>query len=328
MAIDAWGRWDGQPDYGTPTLQSGSTGGSIQVGGAPAQGSSPQLQASNTGTGDQRLSGDISGGVTLGARTGFTADEIAAQQAAAAEAQRAAEAARLRGQVTDLINAIRGTYDQRYGKIDASAGEQIGKLNERYANESGDVTRQVGAENEKIGAAHASSGTFDSSYRGNNVDTVTNAGKAQIRDLGTELADNTGKVGAWVASSKGGINAQKSGLDKIVSRLAETTDVGELTSLRAELDGRISQLQGEEADYNSAAQNAAALESVAPTTSRAVQLKTTLSQIISGNAPASQKAAIGQQLITSAGLDPEEAQALLNGFQTSLEDQKQQTQTA
>lgn len=327
--MDLQGQW-----YYNPQV----TGGSLQGGGVPLQGSSPSLQTTSSpqtaGGGLQVTSNPMnyslnSGGQTLGATTsvGGAVDPAAAAAAAKAAAD-AARAGQLRGEITNLVNSVKDIFNQRYGQVDAAAGEQSGKLNERFGTESGDITQQVEGENQKIGAAHAAGGSFDSSYRGNNVDTVTHAGENQIRDLGTELQDNMAKIAAWVTQQKAGFDANKGGMDQILGRLGETTDLGELTSLRSQLDGRITELKAGSADNNTMAQNAASLEGIAPTSSRAVQLKTTLSQILAGNADKSQKAAIGQKLITSAGLTPEEQQALLTGFQGSLaasEDQTQQT---
>ena len=320
MAIDQWGNWDGQPESGF-TLQGGAP--SLQTTSTGQQGSPLTLQASNTGTGDQRFGG----GDTLGLSTTTTVGS-AVDPAAAKAAEDAAKAGALRGEITNLVNAVKDIFNQRYGQVDASAGEQTGKLNERFGTETADVTQQVEGENQKIGAAHAAGGSFDSSYRGNNVDTVTQAGGNQIRDLGTELQDNMSKIAAWVTQQKTGFDANKGGMDQILGRLGETTDLGELTALRSQLDGRITELRAGSADNNTMAQNSASLEGIAPTSSRAVQLKTTLSQILAGNADKSQKAAIGQKLISSAGLTPEEQQALLTGFQGSLaasEDPNQQT---
>jgi hypothetical protein len=256
----------------------------------------------------------------LGANTSVDPAQAAAAAAAAADAARAAS---LRTQVSDLVNNIKSIFDSRYGQVDTLAGEQSGKLNDRFANESKDLATQIEGENQKIGAAHAASGTFDSSYRGNNVDTVTHAGEGQIRGLGQELQDNVAKIAAWVASQKGGFNAQKSGYDAIASHLAEETDPGRLSDLRAQLDGKIAELRAGSADYNSAGQNAQALATIAPSSPRTVQLKTTLSQIVSGNADPSQKAAIGKSLITNAGLTPDEQQQLLQAFTSDLSSKPQ-----
>lgn len=331
MAIDKWGNWDGQPETGFVNLQGGSTS---------LQGSAPSLQTTSNpqpaGGGNLQVTANPmnyssigGGGTTLGATTGVeSAVDPAAAAAAAKAAADAARAGQLRGEITNLVNSVKDIFNQRYGQVDAAAGEQTGKLNERFGTESGDITQQVEGENQKIGAAHASGGSFDSSYRGNNVDTVSRAGENQIRDLGTELQENMSKIAAWVTQQKTGFDANKQGMDQILGRLAETTDLGELTSLRSQLDGRITELRAGAADNNTMAQNAASLEGIAPTSSRAVQLKTTLSQILAGNADKSQKAAIGQKLISSAGLTPEEQQALLTGFQGSLaatDEQQQQT---
>lgn len=308
-------------------LQGGRTGGSIQGGStAPIQGSSPNLQPTYNPQGGNPA--------TLGAQTpqglvntapALTGEQIAAQQAAAAEAQRQAKVRSLRGEVTNIANSIKDIFNSRYGLVDAGAQEQTGKLNSRFGTEAGDVTTQVEGENQKLGAAHAAGGSFDSSYRGNNQDTVTTAGNNQIRDLGTELQDNLAKIASWVATQKGGFEAEKSGMDSIVGRLGETEDVGELTSLRSQLDARIAQLRGGQAEYNTNAQNKGALEGIAPASQRTQQLKTTLSQIVAGNADPKMKTAIAGQLIQSAGLSPEDAQSLLSGVNSEIQKQAETT---
>lgn len=314
------GDWLQGGGAGVP-LQSGSTGSSLQVGGSPqTAGGGLQVTANPMDYVDPQ-----SNGATLGQNT--TVDAAAAAAAAKA-AEDARKAGLLRSEVTNIVNNIKDIFNQRYGQVKNSAAEQTGKLSDRFVTESGDVTRQVGAENEKIGAAHAAGGTYDSSYRGNNVDTVTRAGEAQIRDLGTELQDNIAKIAAWVSQQKAGIDANTGGMDQILGRLADTTGLNELTSLRNTLDSKITELRAGSADNNTAAQNAQSLEGIAPSSSRAVQLKTTLSQIIAGNADKGQKSAIGEKLIVSAGLSPEDQKVLLDGFRSSLnasEDQKQQT---
>lgn len=268
-------------------------------------------------------------GAVLGANTGLVdtgvAVDPAAQAAAAAAAAQAAKVSSLRGDITNIANRIKDIFNSRYGLVDNAAKEQTGKLNDRFATESGDITQQVEGENQKLGAAHAAGGTYDSSYRGNNVDTVTQAGESQIRDLGTELEDNISKIAAWVTSQKGGFDAQKSSMDQIVSRLGDSTDVGELTSLRNTLDGRIAELRGGQAEYNTNAQNRKSLEGIAPAGERTQQLQTTLSQIVAGNADPTLKAKIASQLIKSAGLSPQDEQSLLNGVTSDIQKQQQTT---
>lgn len=316
------GNWYYSPSRNSGTSTQGAVGAS-------------QLQGAGGGVSLGQTTGspgqNASSGIPLGQNTSNPMDYVdpeagtvgtgvdPAQAAAeAAAAKQARQAGILRGDVTNLVNRIKDIFNSRYGQVDAAAAEQLGKLNERFGTESGDLTKQADTETQKLGAAHAASGSFDSSYRGNNVDTVTSAAKNQIRDLGTELQENVGKVGQFVNKAKTGFNASKAGLDAVLSRLSETTDIKELSQLRNQLESRIAELSAEGADYATTAQNLQTLEGIAPTSSRGVQLKTTLSQIVAGNADTGQKKAIGEKLIASAGLSPEEQQALLSGFNASL----------
>ena len=101
-----------------------------------------------------------------------------------------------------------------------------------------------------------------------------------------------------------------------------------MSTIRGQLDQRIADLRSGSADNNTSAQNAGALSAIAPTSVRAQQLKTTLSQIVAGNADSTQKSTIGARLINSAGLTPQEQKDLLTSFQSEIataEQQKDQT---
>ena len=316
-------------------LQGGSP--NLQGSGQTIQGSSPTLQSGNAAT--QTLQpaynpmngGSLrgGGGTSLGAPSSVApAINPAVAQAQAKAAADAARAGQLRGEITNIANSIKDIFNGRYGQVDRSAGEQSGKLNDRFNTESGDIVQQVEGENQKLGAAHAAGGSFDSSYRGNNVDTVTQAGSNQVRDLGTELQDKVGKIAAWVTSQKAGFDANKGGIDSILAHLGEETNPDNLSTIRGQLDQRIADLKAGAADNNTTGQNAAALSAIAPTSVRAQQLKTTLSQIVAGNADSTQKSTIGARLINSAGLTPQEQKDLLTSFQSEIataEQQKDQT---
>lgn len=279
--------------------QNASTGALNYTGTGPTQGVLADVRTINTGA-------------------------AAEQAAAAAAAAEAAKAGRLRGEITSLANSVKDIFNSRYGQVDAAGTEQTGKLQERFGIESKDITDQVAAESQNIGAAHAATGSYDSSYRGNNVDTVTREGEGQVRDLGSELAENLNKVAQWINSQKAGFEANKQGIDQIISRLAEESDVNNLSQIRNTLEGRIADLRASGADNNTAAQNKSTLEAIAPSSARAQQLKTTLSSIIAGNADKGQKSSIAQRLITSAGVSDEEAKQLLTAFQADL-DSKDET---
>jgi len=296
---------------GSPSLQGSSP--TLQAGTSQLQGGAINIQGSNVNP--QNLIDPTANGQVQGAST--VVDPAAAQAAAAAAAQ-AAQVAQLKGQIGDLVNTVKGIYDGRYGQVDSSAAEQAGKLNDRFGKESASLTSQIGDQNQQAGAAYAGNGTYDSSYRGNSQDTITKAGNQQIDTLGQDLHDNLATVAQWVNSQKAGFDAGKGSADTIVQRLASETDPNSLISLRNQIDNQIATLQGQSADNNTSAQNRSALETIAPSTARATQLKTTLSSILGGNADATTKAAIGSQLIASADLTPTDQSKLLQAFHTDL----------
>lgn len=318
-----------------PTIQGGRSASLLQGGGSSSglklQGSGANVQPALTigkiqpAGGIPRVNTAAPKAASLGATTtpDVSAADSAAAQAAAEAAANAAKAAQLRGEVTDIANRIKSIFNSRFGQAEAQAKEQSSKLDQRYATESSDVTKQVEQENQQLGAAHAASGTYDSSYRGNNVDTVTQGGEAQLRDLGTELSDNQNSIAGWLAKEKASANAQKSGMDSILSRLGESTDVNELASLRNTLDSRITELSAGSADNNTAKDNKSTLEKIAPSNVRAQQLKTTLSAIVAGNADPNQKLAIASKLIQNAGLNPNDEDTLLSGVTSELQKQEQ-----
>lgn len=294
-----------------PTMLGGSSGG-LAVQGSPA--TAATLQPANTAPAyNQSLTPSVPAGLTS------SSVAAAVDPAAAKAAEDAAKAAELRGQITGLVNSVKDIFNSRYGQVDAAGGEQAGHVTDRFKNESATVVQGVTNENNTAGASFAGRGTRDSSDYGNTVDTITKAGDAQVRDLGTELQDNLAKIAAWVTQQKTGFDAQKGGVDAIMSHLGEQTDPNALATIRNHLDSRIAELKGGAADNNTVAQNAGALETIAPSSARAVQLKTTLASIVGGAADPGQKATIGARLIQSAGLTADEQQKLTMAFQSDLQ---------
>lgn len=253
-----------------------------------------------------------------GTDTSVSTTDPAAAAAAAKAAADAAKSGQLRGEITNLVNSIKDILNARYGQIDTAAAEQVNKLNSRFTNESQDLTNQITGQTELAGAGAASGGTFDSSYRGNNQDTITTAGQSQIRDLGNELQDNLGTVGGYVQKEKAGLDSQKAGYDATVAHLLDEADPDRLTSLRNEIDSKLRETQAGNADNATQKQSISALETIAPSTARAQQLQVTLSKIVGGTAPTAQKSAIAQSLVGAAAISDAEKQQLLQAFQSDI----------
>lgn len=328
--------YNGLQGGGSSFLPQYGGGMSLAGGSGAAQSTDKNLRAQNANVSGTSLSTTSYGGASMplrdSARTASNvttdvslAESAAAQQAAAEAARKAAEeaarrakAAELRGDITGLVNRIKDIFSQRYDNLDRAAKEQTDNLQSRFANETQDLSQQIGQETALTGANAASRGTFDSSYRGNVQDTITEEGAAQARDMSLELKEALAKIGQYILEEKSGYKAQTDSMDTLVSRLAESTNLDELTSTRNTFDSKIAELRAGNAKNATQSQSLSALQKIAPSNARAVQLKTTLAKIVKGSAPSSQKAAVGRALISNAGLDPEDQQRLLLAFQADL----------
>jgi hypothetical protein len=319
---------------GTSAPAQGSSGAGIAGGaGGLSLGGSPSLNLVQPGAiapgYNQSLPGNGARNTALVSPAVAPPVDAAGAAAAAKAAADAAQAQALRGQVTGLVNSIKDIFNSRYGQVDQAGAEQAGKLNTRFNQEAGTITQGVTDQNNTAGATFAGRGTRDSSDYGNTVDTITKAGETQVQGLGQELEDNLSKIAAWVTQQKTGFDAQKGGVDAVLAHLGEQTDPNALATIRNTLESRIADLKAGGADNNTAAQNVGALESIAPSSARAVQLQTTLGSIVKGAADPGQKLAVGMKLIQSAGLTPDEQQKLQAAFQSDLassDPNKQQAQ--
>lgn len=302
-------------------IQSLSEGPGAVVGPGVPNGAIPASDVAQMLRGYAGQYAELLGSGVLGASTstpGLAGDPTAAANAA--------KAAQLRGNITNLVNSAKDIFNSRYGLVDQAAADQSGKLGERYASESGDITKQAVDQSNQAGGAFAARGTRDSSDYGNTVDTIKAGADKQIKDLGTELEDNRSKIGAWAASEKSKFDAEKGGMDAIVSHLAESTDPEELTTIRNQIDAKLAELKAGAADYNTNAQNKSTLDAIAPSGQRAQQLVTTLSSIVKSSADPGLKRTIAERLVNSANLSADDAQRLLNGFNAEISTQEKQQQ--
>lgn len=297
MAIDKWGNWDGQPEYGTPTIQ----------------GSNQTLQATSTGTGDQRLDGG--GGATLGAATaapasgggggGYTAPYV--DPAVAERQKRIAQANALKGGITGIINNIKGVYDAIYGDVDAVGKEKAGQVDQRFNQETKSLTDQFSQQFPAIGNAYASRGTYDSSYRINAEEGAKTGFNNQLEGVGQDRSNALAEVGRYVAGQQADVNAQKGGLDAIISQIQSSENPDELQALQNTLDERKRTLEASRAGLRSKDSYLGEVNRIAPTGDRLAGLTANLTNVINSQVPTPLKRAIGRQLIANSGLPPAQA---------------------
>jgi len=238
------------------------------------------------------------------------ASDTAAQQQAAAEAAKAAEDERtrqtLKSNISGIINGMSGIYDQLYGAINSGVGEAGTRLQDRYAKETGALGEQFASELPKIGNSYASRGLYDSSYRVQGEADATKGYQDQIKGLGDQLNLDKEAIGAQALKEKAKYQADQGGVNALLARLNEVTDLGELRQIRNEIEAKQRSLEGDKAVYSNADTQRATYEAIANTADRTGALKTTLTNIINSAAPKQLKINTAQTIIGSSGLSEEE----------------------
>lgn len=292
--------------YNSPGITDTSTGAGIGVGISGTGGYTPTY----------------GGGTTI-----VEGDSTSLNPSAQAQAAASARAAQLRGATTSLIQQIKDLFNTRYGQVDAAARDAAKLREDQYAKDSADLVGQANDLNNQVGASAAASGTYDSSYRANNQDTISKDASNQIEALGTALTSDKATIGNEAQRQKDSFTANKASLDSIAAQIAASTDVNELTSLKATLEKKLQDLSAGGADYNTQEQNLASLKSIVPTNAQGVQLKTTLARVATSNLDPAMKMAMGQKVVMNSGLSPDEQQKLLQAFQGDV-GSTDKTQTA
>jgi hypothetical protein len=238
--------------------------------------------------------------------------------AAAARAAEAAQQAALRQGLQGTIGQLNSLYDNIFGDVRKVGQSQRQALDSRFNRETGALTDQFNQEMPKIGRSYAGRGAYDSSYRMDSEQAAQKGFENQIGDLKEQRIADAAKIGGFVSEQEARINAEKGMLQRTLGQLGDITDVGELRQLRNQIDRQLADTQASRGGLMSQEQLAARANKLAPAADRMSGLQSTLANIINGQAPGPLKRAVAQQIIGSAGLRPEEEQALMNQINSQI----------
>lgn len=241
---------------------------------------------------------------------GPSPEEIARQQAAAAEAERIRQEEEkktgLRSGIGGLIDQALGIYETLYGNIRGAAKSSKEALDKRQQTETTSLTDQFNAEVPKLGASYAARGLADSTYRTSAIHGAGQEFQNQLTDMSTQTEAEKAKIGAELMAQEAQLGTGQSLLNLTRSRLGEVTDLQELIDTQAEIQRKIAELQGQAQAGGTREGYLQRFSQIAPATDRMAGLQATLTNIINGQAPGPLKRAIAQQIIGSSGLTEEE----------------------
>lgn len=302
-----------------PYNGSGGLQGGVSPQGATA---APSGGASAPVSPNQSLAFNNSAGGTAG--SGTSAAQAAADAAAAqAEAARIAKVTQYRGNITNLAKSIMDVYDSLYGSVDQAGAGQSQQVNQKYDTQTKGLTDQFNQDIPMVGASYASRGAFDSSYRANAEDNATHSFNNQLDLQSQGRQDDLAKVGQFVASTKGNINAEKGDINYKLAQINQTEDPNELLQLQNAIQGKLQAAQSDQSNLGTPQGYAAQAEALAPSTDHTAALRSQLSSIIQGQAAPVLKNSVGQKLIAASGLSPDDQQKLAQEFSAQISTQKQ-----
>lgn len=247
-------------------------------------------------------------------------DPYAAQRAEAAR-QKAAEekqAAELRTGITGTIGNLQNSYNQLFGDISTAGQSQKAKLDERYGRETRDLGDQFNSEFPRIGKAYAGRGAYSSSYRQDAENTAQQQFSRQLEDIRLQRKNEAEKIGQYVAEQQAKIQGQQGLLNSTLGRLGGYTNVSDLMALRNKIDEQLAEVTASRAGAQSRDAYMQRFAELAPATDRMNNLRATLSNIINGAAPGPIKQQMVEQIIGSAGLNPDEQDVLKRDLLTQI----------
>ena len=238
------------------------------------------------------------------------------QQQAAQKAAEEQQKTQIRNTLTGNIGNLQNLYNQLFGDISTSQASQRQQLEQRFGRETSNLGEQFTSEFPKIGMGYAGRGAYSSSYRQDAEAAAQKQFQKQLEDIRLQKESDAEKIGRYVAQEQAKIQAQQGLLNTSLGRLGNITDLNELKQLRNSIEAQIADVTSRRAGEQSQAAYLQRFQELAPATDRMNNLRATLSNIIQGAAPVGIKQQVTQQIISSAGLSPEE-ERLLNQEITS-----------
>lgn len=252
---------------------------------------------------------------------------MAAQEdpyAAAARAQAAAIAAEerkktgLREGIRGLIGQAGDIYRNIYGGLTRQAEAQKGQLEQTYGKGVQTLGETYTAELPKIAQAYAARGAYDSTWRAGAEQEAQRGYEKQLGEMGTAQQEALRKLGQTFAESRAQFGAGETGLQTILGRLGDVTDLNELTALRNQIENQITSLRQAEATQLTPEQQSAVAAQLPAANDRFAQAQTTIRTIIAGQAPAMLKRSIANQIIVNSPLTDEEKRTLQAQVNTEI----------
>lgn len=234
----------------------------------------------------------------------------AVDPAAAAEAAEAARVATLRGDIQGRRNAVLAAYEALFGDIDQLAKSQAGEIEKKAGQNINELTQSYTSSIPQIQSSYSAVGAGDSTDTRDAKITAKTGYDKSVSEVGENKSDDLAKVGQYVNENKANWMADKDSILRLIGRVGETEDVGDLNEARNTVENKLGTLGATRATLGTEQGARGKLSEITDDGGRFAAIKDSLDNIVNSSLSGGVKAAAVQAVSDSAGLTSEDKQKI------------------
>lgn len=219
--------------------------------------------------------------------------------------------------VDELRKAIKGNrpaieeaYNALFGDLDSLARDRVSDIDRKLGENTAALTGQYTEALPALDQSYAAVGAFDSTNRGDARTKAKTGYEKSVKEVGDAAGEERTKVGQYVTENKAKYGADKDSVLRMIDRVDQTEDEGDLRQARNDVEGKFGDLGVQRATLQSDAGAKGALKGIGAGNERFNSIKASLDQIVNSSMANGVKAAAVEAVANSADLTDEDRQKI------------------
>jgi len=232
--------------------------------------------------------------------------DVATARATAQEAARMNKVRGLRDEILGKRGNVMSAYDALFGDLDNLVRSKAGDIEKATGENIGKLTEQYTASIPKI------RGSYDALGAGDSTDTRdANIGAKKgyddsVAEVGKQKQSDLAKVGQYEAETKAGWNADKDSIMRLLNRVNETEDEGDLREARNQIEDKVGEAGASRAKLSTDEGARGRLSAITADAGRFDAIKSSLDNIVNSNLGGDVKSGAVQAVLNSADVSDED----------------------
>lgn len=232
-------------------------------------------------------------------------DPVAAQQRAAENA-RLQRVGALRSEITSRNQAIMDAYNALFGDMDNVVRERSSEVERKAGRDIEELTSQYTGSIPGLVSSYAAVGAADSTDTADAKDKAKAGFDKSVETVGENKKADLAKIGSYANEQKAKWNADRDSISRLMGRVGETEDEGDLRSSRNQVEDKIGALGAERASLTTDQGARGKLSEITADAGRFDAVKSALDNVINSSLAGGVKAAAVQAVMDSSDLSEED----------------------